>query len=226
MIDIKKELNDNIDQKYQKFHTGIIPGAKEILGVRVPVLRDISKRICTEDWRSFLKEPAVSHEEQMLKALVIGSAAMSVEERLALTKEFVPEIGNWAVCDTLCGSWKVKKQDKEKLWSYCLDLMRTDDEFKMRVSAVMMLYHFVDDDHIDDVLRSLTSRYHPGYYYRMGAAWALADCFIKFPEKTEPMLFLDSLDKDIRNKAVQKISDSFRVSKEDKERLKDRKRTC
>jgi len=89
---------------------------------------------------------------------------------------------------------------------------------------VMMLDHFLEDERIDEVLRLLTTKYHPGYYYRMGAAWALSFSYIKYPEKTEQALFMDSLDKDIRNKAVQKISDSFRVSKEDKERLKAKKK--
>jgi 3-methyladenine DNA glycosylase AlkD len=89
----------------------------------------------------------------------------------------------------------------------------------------MMLAHFLDDEHIDDVLRLLTTKYHRGYYYKMGAAWTLSYCYIKYPEKTEPMLFKDTLDKEIRNKTVQKISDSFRVSKEDKERLKAKKKS-
>ncbi|MDR1955066.1 MAG: DNA alkylation repair protein, partial [Candidatus Methanoplasma sp.] len=203
----------------------IVPGAK-ILGVRAPVVRDIAKRICKDDWRSFLNEPATFHEERVLKALVIANAKTDVEERLALTREFVPEIDNWAVCDIFCADWKIKKgPDKKRLWDYCLELIETDDEFMMRVSAVMMLDHFLDDEYIDEVLRLLTTKDHPGYYYKMGAAWALSVCFVKYPERTEPMLFLTSLNDEIRNKAVQKISDSFRVSEEDKERLKEKKRT-
>lgn len=225
MIDAKKELTDNADPKYREFNTGVVPGAEEIIGVRMPVIRSISKKICKDDWRSFLKEPITFYEERMLKALVIANAKMEAGERLDLTRKFVPEIDNWAICDILCGDWKVKDgPDKEMLWDYCLELIDTGDEFPMRVSSVMMLAHFLDDEHIDEVLRLLTSRYHPGYYYKMGAAWALSFCYIKYPERTEPMLFLESLDKDIRNKAVQKISDSFRVSKEDKERLKAKKK--
>lgn len=227
MIDIGKELADNADPGYKELHARTIPGAGDMIGVRMPVLRDISKKICGDDWRSFLDRPAVLHEERMLKALVIANAGMDFGERLERTKGFVPEICNWAVCDIFCGDWKVRKgQDKERLWEYCLELIDTDDEFKMRISAVMMLAHFLDDGHIDEVLRLLTSKHHPGYYYKMGAAWTLSYCFIKYPEKTEPALFLNTLDKEIRNKAVQKISDSFRVSKEDKERLKAKKKAC
>lgn len=196
-----------------------------IIGVRMPIIRDIAKRICKDDWRSFLQEPAQYYEETMLRALVIANAKMDFDERISLTKEFIPEIDNWAVCDIFCGDWKVKTPDKQKLWEYCLELIDTNDEFRMRVSVVMMLAHFIDEEHIDDMLNLLTTKNHEGYYYKMGAAWTLSFCYIKFPEKTEPMLFVDTLDKDIRNKAIQKISDSFRVEKEAKDRLKARKRT-
>jgi 3-methyladenine DNA glycosylase AlkD len=160
----------------------------------------------------------------MLKALVIANVKISFDERLELTKKFMPEIDNWALCDIFCGDWTVKDADKERLWDYCMELIDTDDEFMMRVSAVMMLDHFLDEHHIDKVLDILTTKYHPGYYYKMGAAWTLSYCYIKYPDRTEPMLFRDSLDSEIRNMAIQKISDSFRVSKEDKERLKARKK--
>ncbi len=225
MIDVKKELTDNIDPKYRDFHSGLVPGAKEILGVRMPVIRRIAKEICKDDWRSFLNEPADHYEETMLRALVIANAKMGFPERMELTKMFIPEIDNWAFCDIFCGDWKVKgNEDREGLWNYCLELIDTDDEYMMRVSAVMMLAHFIDEEHINDVLDILTTRYHEGYYYRMGAAWTLSYCYIKFPEITEPMLFVDTLDKDIRNKAIQKISDSFRVDKDDKDRLKAKKK--
>ena len=227
MIDVKKELMSNADAKNRELQAKIIPGTGGTLGVRSPVMRDIAKRICKDDWRAFLNEPAEIYEERVLRGLVIANAKMEFDERLELTRKFVPEIDNWAVCDIFCGDWKVKDgPDKERLWDYCLELIGADDEFKMRVSAVMMLAHFLDDGHIDEVLRLLTMKYHPGYYYKMGAAWTLSYCYIKYPEKTEPMLFRDSLDKEIRNKAIQKISDSFRVEKEDKERLKAKKKTC
>ena len=224
-MNVRKELFDKADPKYKEYHLKLIPGALEIIGVRMPVLRTLSKEIIKGDWRTFLKEPLEFHEEQMLTAFVIAKADMSPEERLKLAKKFIPSIKNWAVCDTLCGEYKVNGiPEKEKLWEYCLDLMDTDDEFMMRVAAVMMLDHFIDDEHIEQVLTLLSTKYHPGYYYKMGAAWTLSTCYLAYPERTETALFSDSLDKEIRNKAVQKISDSFRVGKEDKERLKANKK--
>ena len=224
-MNVRKELFEKADPGYKEYHLTLIPGAMEIIGVRMPILRQMSKDICKGDWRAFLKSPMEYHEEHMLTAFVIAKADMSFEERMELTKKFVTTIKNWAVCDAFCGEIKVKNvKDKEKLWEYCLDLIDTDDEFKMRVAAVMMLDQFIDDDHIHQVLDILSTKYHPGYYYKMGVAWTLSTCYLDYPDLTERALFSDSLDKEIRNKSIQKISDSFRVSKENKERLKARKK--
>jgi len=201
-----------------------VPGAGDVLGVRMPVLRGISKRICRGDWRSFLEEPAALHEERRLRALVIAGAEMGLDERLSLTKGFVPTIDDWAVCDTFCMEWKVRgAADRERLWEYCEELIRSGGEFGMRASAVFMLAHFLDDGHIDRVLELLTAACHEGRYYRMGAAWALSCCFIRYPEKTEAALFSDSLDGGIRDMALRKVYDSLRVGADDKGRLRARR---
>ena len=36
---IRKELQDLVDSKYQEFHSALVPGIGNILGVRIPQLR-------------------------------------------------------------------------------------------------------------------------------------------------------------------------------------------
>jgi len=224
MINVKEEIIKNSDPKYKEFHKNIVPGIEDFYGVRMPVLRNISKQIINDDWRSFLEQPVTCYEETMIRSQIIAGAKMNIDERLELSRMFMPEINNWAICDNFCGDWKVNNKDKEKLWNYCLELIETDDEFMMRVSAVMMLCHFLDNEYIDNVLSLMSTKYHPGYYYKMGAAWTLSFAYIKFPEKTETFIFANTLDDEIRNKSIQKICDSFRVENNDKERLKKKKK--
>ena len=54
----------------------------------------------------------------------------------------------------------------------------------------------------------------------MGVAWALQVCYVKFPEKTRTLLEHNDMDNFIHNKAIQKIRESYRVSREEKEELK------
>ena len=59
---------------------------------------------------------------------------------------------------------------------------------------------------------------------KMAVAWAISVCYVKFPKETFQYLKTDHLDDFTHNKAIQKICESYRVSKEEKEKLKEWKR--
>lgn len=220
MTRLLNELEAQCDLKYKEFNDKLIPNVKATIGVRVPILRKMASKMMEEDWRSFLKEDVIVFEECLIKAIVIANAEMSSEERLALTKEFVPHVDNWAVCDILCGDWKITPDIVDPLWNLCNELMASNVEFKMRVAAVMMLSKFLDDDHIDGVLALLTMYVHEGYYYKMGAAWALSYCYIKYQEKTEEVLRSGRLDREIHNLTIRKVCESRRISDAIKQHVK------
>ena len=52
----------------------------------------------------------------------------------------------------------------------------------------------------------------------------VAECYIKFPELTEGIFIEEALDVTTNNKAIQKIRESLRVERKDKERLNQLKR--
>ena len=54
---VRKELKTLEDPTYREFHSSLIPGANNILGVRIPQLRIMAKGLAKkEDWRT-LKQP-------------------------------------------------------------------------------------------------------------------------------------------------------------------------
>ena len=53
----------------------------------------------------------------------------------------------------------------------------------------------------------------------MAVAWAVSVCYVKFPELTWELLAGDRLDDFTHQKSIQKIRESYRVTKEEKERL-------
>ena len=53
----------------------------------------------------------------------------------------------------------------------------------------------------------------------MAQAWLICDLYIKYPKETLKFIKQNNLNKFTHNKAINKIHDSFRVSKEDKEYL-------
>ena len=105
---IRKELQDLVDSKYQEFHSALVPGIGNILGVRIPQLRILAKEIAKRDnWRMFVEATDTKfYEETMLQGMVIGLAKMELDERMKHISMFVPRIDNWAVCDIFCGELK------------------------------------------------------------------------------------------------------------------------
>ena len=153
--------------------------------------------------------------------MVIAAAKMEAGQRLAYIERFVPKIDNWAVCDTFCGDLKFARIEKNRqlVWDFLHDYLGDDREYFIRFGAVMLLGHYIDKAYIEQILERMNAIQHQGYYVKMAVAWALSICYIKFPQETEQLLKHNQMDGFTHNKAIQKIRESYRVSKEDKARL-------
>lgn len=101
MNNLKDKLFELSDEKYKKFHSGLCPNIDNIIGVRLPKLREIAKEIAKGDWRDFLATSSNDYyEEVMINGLVIAYAKCDVDEKLNYIESFVPKIDNWAICDS------------------------------------------------------------------------------------------------------------------------------
>ena len=221
MIDYDKELMALKDEDNAVFAKSLIPGEHVLIGARLPAMRELAKRIAKDDWKDYLEQWNPRYfEDYMLRGMVIAYVKVDVDERLELYREFIPLIDNWSVCDSFCNTWKPKASEKEKVWNFILPYLHTNDEFKMRFATVMMMDHFVDDDHIERIISELDSVDNDGYYFKMGKAWALSVCFVKYPDLTMDYLENCNMDAETKKMTVRKICDSYRVSKETKERIK------
>ncbi len=223
MINVLDEIRDLADPKYDDFNRRLIPGIGKSYGVRIPQLRELANRIAKDDWKSFLSTESTCFEEDILRGLVISKIRTDMNTRMGYVRDFVPTIDNWAVCDIFCSKWKSDK-DMNLMWDYCLEQIKSGEEFRMRFSVVMMMANFMDDDHIDMILELVSDSYNPGYYYKMGAAWCLSTCYIKYKDKTEKILRSKNIDKEILGKCIQKICDSYRVDEKNKNNLRQLKR--
>ena len=91
---IQQELQQRADAGYRSFSSGLLPGTKGILGVRLPDLRALAKRLsCEDDWRETLRELSDDiFEERMLQGFV--------SEQLEHIRWFVRKIDSWSLCDS------------------------------------------------------------------------------------------------------------------------------
>lgn len=223
--DIRSQLFESVDEDYRLFQEKLIPNCENILGVRVPKLRVLAKTIAKQDWCLFLEKGSEQYyEEILLKGMVIGYAKMDVEEKMQYIESFVPKIDNWAVCDSFCSGLKFTTKHRERVWDFIMPYFQSKKEFEVRFAVVMLLNYFVEEKFIEIVLRLFNDIKHDGYYVKMAVAWAVSICFIKFPEKTMKFLQENELDDITYNKALQKITESFRVDQETKTVIRQMKR--
>ncbi len=223
--EIRKKIFELADIKYKEFHSGLCPNTDNIVGVRVPVLRKYAKQLSKGDFRSYLLNAKNDYyEEIMLQGMVIGLAKMDTKERLKYIKEFIPKIDNWAICDVFCAGLKFVEKNKKEVWKFIQGYQKSKEEFELRFLIVMMLDYYITEEYINEVITILDSIKHQGYYVKMAVAWAISIAYIKYPLITMKYLENNTLDDFTYNKALQKIIESYRVSKENKEQIKSMKR--
>lgn len=229
---IRMRLEQLSEEDYKKFNENLLPGTEHVLGVRMPKLRTLAKEVAKEDFRTYLDEAHEKisadqgsyHEEIMLEGLVIAYAKMELEERFFYLDRFVPKIHNWAVCDCCSNTYKFMEKYQEESFAYIDKYLHSQREYELRFGIVSLLEHFMNDTYIDQVLAICERTRHEGYYVEMAVAWTLSICYVKYPAKTRMLLEKNTMDDFTHNKTIQKIRESYRVSREEKEELKSWKR--
>lgn len=222
---IKEQLFELVDEKYQKFSSSLIPNVKNILGIRLPELRKLAKKIAKEDWRSYLANAEGDYfEEIMLQGMVIGYVKTDIEEILHYVAGFVPKIDNWSVCDSFCIGLKFTARNKERVWFFLQPYLLSEKEYEIRFAVVMLLDFYIEEEYILRVLSHLDSIVSKDYYVKMAVAWAISICYVRLPEPTMKYLMSNSLDDMTYNKALQKITESLRVDKDTKTLIRGMKR--
>ncbi len=228
--DLKKvdiHLREMADEKYREFHGRLIPRVETIFyGVRVPALRKFARQLAKEDWRGFveLTKDSSVYELNMLCGMVCALAKCDFEEKLEYVEKFIPSINNWAVCDIVCGDLKDVKNNRERMYQFILPYLESQQEYEVRFAVVILMQYFVTDEYINNVLKIYDGIRHKGYYVKMAVAWGISICYVKYRDITLEYLASCNLDDFTYNKSVQKMIESLRVSREDKEMLRSMKR--
>lgn len=221
-------LEESSEEEYAKFHSKLNPGSDNILGIRNPNMRLIAKEIGKGNARSFLKAAGHTYnEEEMIHAMVIGGLKekdVPYEEIMEYVKEFIPYITNWSICDTFCSSLKITKKHMDETFEYLRTYAVSNKEFEARFAFVMYLGYYVEEKYLEEIFSYCDSCTLTDYYVQMAIAWLISVCYIKEKELTIKYLEHNKLDKFTYNKSIQKMIESFRVTKEEKEQLRKMKR--
>lgn len=211
---IRRLLEEAADAGSAAFSKSLGIGARlPVLGVPVPRLRAIGRELAREDgWREALcGESALSDgtfEEVLLRAFIIGCADMDTGRRLALLKDYIPLVSDWALCDCAVTALRFKPCDYGMAWGFAAELLRSRREFEVRFGAVLTLSRLKSRERLGEQLEALSRADTSGFYAMTGVAWACAELFKLDSGRVLGFLSRRSLDLRTTRKALSKICDS------------------
>lgn len=210
---VRKLLVEMAEPDYAKFSGSLLGREAMMLGVRLPKMRELAKKIAKTEGKEYLdstlpdtdakgvrteeggedpesgmeETPAEDiryMEELMLYGMVIGCMKEKLEVLFPYIRRYVVRIDNWSLCDSFCVGLKQTKKQQELMWEFLQPYLRSDKEFDLRFGVVMLMDFYVTPEYIDELLRIFDSIHHEGYYVKMAVAWALSVCLVKEWDKS------------------------------------------
>lgn len=223
--EIQKELFKNQDEKYRDFQSKLLPSVNplSIIGVRTPIIRTFAKKLYKEnDHSDFLSDlPHKYFDENQLHAFLI-SEIKDYEVCVEELNKFLPFVDNWATCDQM--SPKIFKNHKKELSEQIDVWISSEKTYTLRFAVGMLMQHFSDADFDLKYPKMISAIQSDEYYVKMMIAWYFATALAKQYDSVVPFLENEVLDKWTHNKTIQKCSESYRITDEQKKYLRTLKR--
>lgn len=222
-------LKAEADLEYKEFHSRLVPDydSERIIGIRLPVMRKICKEISKGDIYGYLNCcDTYYYEEVMMRGILVGLVKVKdYQEFLSLVESQIKYINNWALCDSFCSGLKKNLKYRDVFLKDIEKYLQDKNPWKIRVGLLLLLDYFLDEKYIEKSLKLCDSITNKHYYVSMAQAWLVATAFAKNEVVAMEYFKNCNLDDITVNRTIQKARDSFRVSKETKETLKNMKRT-
>lgn len=204
------------DPEYQAFQAKLIPNIAPatIIGVRTPDLRRLAKDV---DASFRMNLPHRYFEENQLHAFSLESMK-DFDCVLREVEAFLPYVDNWATCDQLRP--KVFAKHKEALLPHIRRWLDSSHVYTIRFGMGMLMCHYLEDSFDPEYPARVAAVQHEDYYVRMMQAWYFATALAKQYEAVLPYITDQRLEKWTHNKTIQKAVESYRITPEQKEFLK------
>ena len=215
---LQKALFSMGEENYKEFICKLIPTIEKekIIGIRTPLLRKLAKELINYD--SFLTSlPHTYYEENNLHAFLIERET-DFDKCIEKLNAFLPYVDNWATCDGM--KPKVLKKEPQKLLTHIKKWISSEDVYTVRYGINLLMSFFLDDYFNEEYHRLVANIKSEEYYINMMRAWYFATALSKKYEETLPYIEKKTLDPWTHNKAIQKATESHRITKEQKAYLK------
>ncbi len=195
------------DLKYREFNQKIVNTKYPMIGVRIPILRQLAKNITYEE---FIKESSLNtYEEVMLLGMLIPKIKDEAK-RIKAIKDYIKYIDCWSLCDTFCSNLKFIKKDLDKYYSFIINYLSKSKIYYIRFGLVMLLKYVQEDKYWDDILNRILLITNNDYYVQMATAWLLSEMAVYNKERI--FLYANKLNPMIKKMLYQKMKDSYRIA--------------
>ncbi len=225
--ELRSCLEGMAEGKYKEFSESLVPGVENMLGIRLPQLRKLAKKLAKEDWKEYLSWNDFAYfEEIMLQGMILGYVKAPAGEILEAAGQFIPRINNWSVNDSFCTTFQCASKNPMQVWDFLMQYKDSHKEFEVRVVAVMLMVHFLIPEYIEKTLEVLGALDTEEYYASMAAAWAFATAWAKFPQGTKAYLQEHPIDRETYKRMLQKCIESRRITEADKKWMREEREKC
>lgn len=217
---VKKELLEHQDLKFQAFSAKLMPeiDSKTVLGVRMPVLREMARTMDEETKTAFLNEvPHQWHEENLLHILLINAMKDSPAAWQAYL-QLQPCIRTWALTDTLT----LKALGDNQLLQESLKMLESSSSWIRRQAVIWIIKRGLKKDQTLDLVRQALAVPSAEREVRLALGWMLCEGLCQNRDVFLPFLLEEDIDLQVFRTALSKCRDSRRVSRQDVQLLKER----
>lgn len=218
---VQRELFAMQDLKYRDFHAKLMPTVNKdtVIGVRTPELRKFAKEYGkTEETKIFLQVlPHQYYEENNLHGLLIEQIK-DYDQCIEELERFLPYIDNWATCDLL--AVRTVKKHLDLFIKEIYRWMESKHTYTIRFGMNMLMRYYLEDEFKLEYPEKVAAVRSEEYYVNMMRAWYFATALAKQYEKILPFLEEQRMDVWTHNKTIQKATESYRITPEQKEYLR------
>lgn len=218
---IQEQLFALQDLKYRDFHSRLMPETdkESVIGIRMPVLRNFAKNFAqTPEAEDFLQQlPHIYYEENNLHMMLI-TQIKDYETCMVEVKRFLPYVDNWATCDF--PEPKCFRKNKAAVLEEIKSWIHSEQTYIIRYGIGMLMRLFLDEDFQPGYLQMVAEVRSEEYYVNMMIAWYFATALAKQWEAAVPYIEQHKLSPWVHRKTIQKAVESYRITDEQKEYLK------
>ena len=218
IIETLKTYEDLI---YKEFQCALMPTVpkEKVIGVRIPALRALAKQLrYTSEAQSFLDEiPHQYYEEDNLHCFLLEHIK-DYDECLDRVEKFLPNIDNWATCDSL--NPKIFAANRDKLLPEIRRWIKSDNVYTVRFAIGMLMRHYLNEAFDTKYIDMVSNVESQEYYINMMIAWYFATALSKQYECAISVIENQTLSVWVHNKSIQKAIESRRITDEQKAYLR------